>query len=177
MYNYHSTIVDNHYFKSPWYEWPVIAWPMWYYSADRAFVGENMVSSISLMGNPAVWWTGLVGLVSCTGIFLMQKKKDVRLLLVILGFASQYLPWVLVPRSTYIYHYFASVPFMIAAIALALEYLSSRYRVAARVTAIVLVVAAAGLFALFYPLESGLPASYNYVEKLRWFDWYNFAPR
>ena len=27
-------------------------------------------------------------------------------LLIAVGFASQYLPWVLVPRSTFIYHYF-----------------------------------------------------------------------
>ena len=30
------------------------------------------------------------------------------------------------------------------------------------------------LFAMFYPLESGKPTSYNYAMLLRWFDWYNF---
>ena len=35
------------------------------------------------------------------------------MILVLIGFASQFLPWVLVPRSTFIYHYFASVPFII----------------------------------------------------------------
>ena len=177
MYSYHANIVDTHYFNTPWYEWPIIVWPMWYFSSDTAFTGRGTVSSISLMGNPAVWWTGILCLVAVTGIYLMQKKKDHRLLLVIIGFASQYLPWVLVPRSTYIYHYFASVPFIIAATALCIEYLESRYPRAARSLRIVLVAAALILFVMFYPLESGMPVSYRYAKILRWFDWYNFAPQ
>ncbi|MBQ9408641.1 MAG: phospholipid carrier-dependent glycosyltransferase [Clostridia bacterium] len=174
MYNYHANIVDNHYFKTPWYEWPIIVWPMWYFSSDTAFTGRGVVSSISLMGNPAVWWSGLIALIACTGIWLMQKKKDSRLLITVIGFASQYLPWVLVPRSTYIYHYFASVPFIIAATALVSEYVGMRSRRTAKWLRFGLVIASLILFAMFYPLESGYPCSYSYAKLLRWFDWYNF---
>ena len=44
----------------------------------------------------------------------------------LVSFLSQYLPWVLVPRSTFIYHYFASVPFIILATAPGLRYLERR---------------------------------------------------
>ncbi|MBQ3761505.1 MAG: glycosyltransferase family 39 protein [Clostridia bacterium] len=175
MYSYHSNITDTHYFKSPWYEWPLIVWPMWYFSSDTAFTGQGVVSSISLMGNPAVWWTGIFAMVVCAGLFAMQKKKDMRLLILLVGFASQYLPWVLVPRSTYIYHYFTSVPFIILATVLALDYLSQRHRKGAMITAAVIVGLALVLFIAFYPLESGYSCSYSYAMKLRWFDWYNFA--
>ena len=174
MFSYHSNVVDTHYFKSPWYEWPLIIWPMWYFSSDTAYTGRGVVSSISLMGNPAVWWPGILAMTACAGIWLMQKKKDKRLPVLLIAFASQYLPWVLVPRSTYIYHYFASVPFIIAAIALATEYLGEKYRRTTLWLRIALVVAAAALMIVFYPLESGYPCSYSYAEKLRWFDWYNF---
>ena len=30
------------------------------------------------------------------------------------------------------------------------------------------------LFAMFYPLESGLPVARSYAQLLRWFKWYNF---
>ena len=30
------------------------------------------------------------------------------------------------------------------------------------------------LFAMFYPLESGLPVLRSYAQCLRWFKWYNF---
>ena len=35
---------------------------------------------------------------------------------IFIGLLAQYLPWVLVPRGTYIYHYFASLPFLMLSI-------------------------------------------------------------
>lgn len=174
MYNYHSTLVDNHYFKTPWYEWPLIVKPMWYYSADLAYTGRGVVSSISCMGNPAVWWTGLAALIVMLVRLCWGGLKDKNALIVAIGFASQFLPWVLVPRSTFIYHYFASVPFIIIAIALCWQYLARVDRLTAKYLMGALLIAAFVLFAMFYPLESGKPTSYNYAMLLRWFDWYNF---
>ena len=91
-----------------------------------------------------------------------------------IGFASQFLPWVLVPRSTFIYHYFASVPFIIIASALLLDWIRSKSETAFQVTSGALLASSALLFAAFYPLESGLPCSRAYAKYLRWFKWYNF---
>jgi len=52
----------------------------------------------------------------------LHYKKDRRVWMIALSFAAQYLPWALVPRSTFIYHFFASVPFIILAAVLVLEY-------------------------------------------------------
>ncbi len=175
MYGYHSGLVDDHFFKSPWYQWPFIGKPMWYYSADIDYTGRGIVSSISCMGNPAVWWTGIIAFIICLAILAVRRKTDHRLLIIAIGFASQFLPWVLVPRSTFIYHYFASVPFIIMATVLLIEYFESKYRKAAFVTSVCLMCAALILFAMFYPLESGVKCSYDYAMLLRWFDWYNFA--
>ena len=114
MFNYHAGLGgDTHYFRSDWYEWPIIWWPMWFYSGS-GYLADGMISSISCMGNPAVWWFGLFSLVYVTLRACWMRRCSRRDMLLILGFASQYLPWVLVPRSTFIYHYFASVPFLIA---------------------------------------------------------------
>lgn len=174
MYNYHSTLVDNHYFKTPWYEWPLIVKPMWYYSSDIAYTGRGVVSSISCMGNPAVWWMGLAALIVMLVRLCWGGLKDKNALYVAIGFASQFLPWVLVPRSTFIYHYFASIPFIILAIALCWKYLAKIDRFAAEYSMGALLIAALVLFAMFYPLESGKATSYDYAMLLRWFDWYNF---
>ena len=177
MYNYHSTLVDNHYFKTPWYEWPLIVKPMWYYSADIEFVGRGTVSSISCMGNPAVWWTGLAALLASLWLLATEKRVDQAVLLMVIGFLSQFLPWVLVPRSTFIYHYFASVPFIIIAIALIWNRFSEYSPRVARAGMIALLSAALVLFAMFYPLESGHHTSLDYAMHLRWFNWYNFDPQ
>ena len=94
--------------------------------------------------------------------------------MVVIGFASQFLPWVLVPRSTFIYHYFASVPFIIIASVLMLDAVRRRSPRAFDVASCTLLAAAAALFVMFYPLESGLPCARDYARHLRWFKWYNY---
>lgn len=182
MFSYHSGLTnDDHYFKSPWYEWPLIIKPMWYYSSD--YVPYEVVSSISCMGNPAVWWVGLIAMIFAMGRLLgwmgnwlvrFKNLPDRSYLFVVIGFLSQYLPWVLVPRSTFIYHYFASVPFIILATVLLLNYLRTRAPRAYRPVWIGYLAIVLLLFIGFYPLMSGAPVSRDYAMLLRWFNWYNF---
>ena len=174
MLNYHAGLgSDTHYYRSPWYQWPVIWWPMWYYSGT-AYMPEGMISSISCMGNPAVWWTGLIALIAILIGSAWKRRAPRTWLLVLIGFASQFLPWVLVPRSTFIYHYFASVPFIILCTVLMLDWVRRRSPKAFQWTSGVLLAAALVLFVAFYPLESGLPVARSYAECLRWFKWCNF---
>ena len=174
MYNYHSGLGgDTHYFRSPWYQWPIIWWPMWYYSGT-SYMPDGVISSISCMGNPAVWWFGLAALIFVVVRMCLMRRAPRTYVMVIIGFASQFLPWVLVPRSTFIYHYFASVPFIIIASVLLLKWIRSRSETAFKVTTILLTVSALVLFIAFYPLESGLPVARWYANCLRWFKWYNF---
>ena len=78
------------------------------------------------------------------------------------------------PRSTFIYHYFASVPFIILASVLLLNWLRKKNPSGFRVTASVLLTLSLLLFIAFYPLESGMPVARSYAQYLRWFNWYNF---
>ncbi len=172
--DYHAGLGgDTHYFRSPWYQWPIIWWPMWYYSGN-AYVPDGMISSISCMGNPAVWWTGLIALIALVIYTAHRRRAKKTHLMILIGFASQFLPWVLVPRSTFIYHYFASVPFIILCIALMLKEIGARRPMLARRIGVCLIVAALVLFIGFYPLESGTPVSRSYAQLLRWFNWYNY---
>lgn len=172
--DYHAGLGgDTHYFRSPWYQWPIIWWPMWYYSGAD-YVASDMVSSISCMGNPAVWWTGLVCLIALLILSAWKRRTPKVWLLALIGFTSQFLPWVLVPRSTFIYHYFASVPFIILCTALCLDRLALRNHRAFKWTAALLLAAALVLFAAFYPLESGVTVEKSYAKYLRWFKWYNY---
>ncbi|MBQ8110125.1 MAG: phospholipid carrier-dependent glycosyltransferase, partial [Clostridia bacterium] len=174
IFSYHAGLGgDTHYFRSPWYQWPVIWWPMWYFSGT-AYMPEGMISSISCMGNPAVWWFGLAAMLYVTVRMCWQRRAPGRYIMVVVGFASQFLPWVLVPRSTFIYHYFASVPFIIIASVLLLDAIRRRSEQAFHITSGALLGAALILFTAFYPLESGLPCSREYAKYLRWFKWYNY---
>ena len=186
MFEYHKNLVAEHYFASPWYEWPVIAKPMWYYNAD--FKGAGMASSILAFGNPAVWWTGLAGILFVLGMSVYRNAlpalrilpgrdddADRAMPVIAVGFLSAYLPWVLVSRLTFIYHYFASVPFIILATAQGFRYLERHRPRTARTLIAVLCVTALVLFIAFYPLASGVEVPRAWCDAVSWFDnwmWY-----
>ena len=186
MLDYHANLVAEHYFASPWYEWPLIVKPMWYYQAD--FRTPGMASSILSFGNPAVWWTGLAGILfvlvysvyrnalpALGAIAGREDESDRVMPIICVAFLSGYLPWVLVSRLTFIYHYFASVPWIIIATALGLKYLSRHYKKLAYALAALLAVAAVALFIAFYPLASGVEVPRAWCDAVNWFGswmWY-----
>lgn len=171
MYDYHSKLKATHGFGSPWYEWPLMVRPIWYYSGKPA-VGADQVSSIWSFGNPAVWWIGLVAFI-VTLFFLKNRDKNRGMFVVAVAFFSQFLPWVLVTRLTFIYHYFAMVPFLIFSIVYIAKWLLDKrpeWKWGVWGYAGVAVL----LFVLFYPVLSGMTVSKWYVDHfLRWFGtWY-----
>ena len=186
MWDYHTDLNATHSFSSMWYEWPVIGKPMWYYSAD--YKGAGMASSILAFGNPAVWWTGLAAIIfvlvyslyrnAMPSLGLCARRRDEMdraMPVIAVGFLSAYLPWVLVARLTFIYHYFASVPFIILATAQAARYMHRRWPKVTNVLMVILVVIALVLFIGFYPLASGLEVPRAWCDAMNWFKgwmWY-----
>ncbi len=181
MWNYHTDLNATHSFASMWYEWPVIAKPMWYYNAD--YKGAGMASSILSFGNPAVWWTGLVAIIfvlaysayrnAAPSLGLCARRRDEldrAMPVIAMGFLSAYLPWVLVARLTFIYHYFASVPFIILATAQAARYMERSRPRLTNALMVILVVIALVLFIGFYPLASGMEVPRAWCDMMNWFD-------
>lgn len=197
----------DHSFYSPWYQWPVIYKPMWY--ASNQFEPEGYQSSILAMGNPAVWWTGLLAILAVCALWvkshmlrdktlsLHTTRDDPRCALILVCYFVQLLPWVLVPRGTYIYHYFPCVPFLILAIILCLDMIAEKEPKAIEQTdkgaaeaparrtisgkkialglLIFLLVCAAVLFIGFFPYASGVTVSQKWMDAMKWFDgwlWY-----
>jgi Gpi18-like mannosyltransferase/predicted membrane-bound dolichyl-phosphate-mannose-protein mannosyltransferase len=165
MLTYHADVVGTHPFSSHWWEWPFNTRPMWMYVN---YVSDGVRQGISSFGNPAVWWMGVAAVVYA--LASLFKKKDAVPLFLLMAYAAQYLPWVLVSRETYIYHYFPSVPFMVLMIVYFFKSLSANNtKWAVAYGSLVF-----ALFALFYPILSGAVVSVSFVEAfLRWLPgWY-----
>ncbi len=165
MYNYHSTLVSEHDFSSRWYQWPIMTRPIWYYSGH---VSDTISEGISAFGNPLVWWAGIPAFFYM--VYLAIMKKDGKARFLVIGYLAQYMPWFLVSRTTYIYHYFPSVPFVVLMLGYVFSLFAKEKR--GRIAAVFVYTAAAvGLFILFYPVLSGHPIDKNFVSTfLRWFD-------
>lgn len=156
MYKYHSELKATHPFSSPWYFWPIGYKPVWYYDGK---VAEGMVSSIALHSNPFIWWTGIVAMLYALKEMVVERSKQYGFLIV--AILAVYVPYMLVPRIMYLYHYFPVVPLMILAIVgliKALDEASNKPIYLWYGTIAVLV------FAFCYPIYSGfvIPEQYAY---------------
>jgi len=165
MFRYHSTLVATHPFESTWIQWPFMVKPMWYYAGANLPLGK--MSSIVSMGNPAIWWVGVFAVIGT--VIVGIKKRDKLALFLIVGGLAQYVPWMFVKRLTFIYHYFASVPFVMFCIVYMVAYYQDRnektkYYVYGYMALVLL------LFIIFYPIISGLIVDKSYVVNyLTWF--------
>jgi dolichyl-phosphate-mannose-protein mannosyltransferase len=167
MLTYHSGVNDTHPFSSSWYQWPVMERPIWYYGAKSEYLGEGLASSIVSFGNPAVWWGGTVFMIALAAGEILKHGKTK--LFILTGFLSQYLPWVFIGRTVFIYHYFASVPFIILATVYVFRIMSARFAYS-KVYLSAFAAAALILFIMFYPVLSGAVVARDYIiHNLKWF--------
>ena len=176
MLSYHATpgLGMDHPFYSPWWEWPIIGKPMYYASRQYLPADSALSHSIFSFGNPVLWWGALPALL--VAIFLRIRDRhylregsearwhlyslsgDRRYGFVFVGLLAQYLPWVLVPRGTYIYHYFASIPFLILILALLLSDGEDARPKAARIAGWCFLGLALIAFIIFLPYATGMAA-------------------
>ena len=170
MYRYHHDLTATHTCQSAWYEWPFTSRSVWFYFRS---LGENRVSDISSTGSPAVWWVSAIGaiLLAVEALFRRTKRENTHWkqagYILLIAIASNYLPWTLVPRCTFQYHFFTTFPFVVLAAILFLQHLEESGEISGKVKWIWLAVAAA-YFILLYPAASGLPMPRLYAQFLEY---------
>ena len=149
MYWYHSSLTAPHPAGSPWWSWPLVLKPVyWYFGAAGG--GDN--AYIYDAGNVVLFWAGLVAFVWCA--IAAIRARSVALGFVVFAGLVQYVAWIPIGRVLFFYHFFTGLPFYLLALAAGLAYLWETAR--SRVVIGYLAVAAAA-FAYFYPFISAQP--------------------
>lgn len=165
MFSYHSNLVSTHPYSSRWYQWPIMYRPIWYYSGN---ISKEVAEGISAFGNPLVWWAGIPAF--CYMVYLTFRKKDKKALFLCIAYLAEYVPWMFVTRTTYIYHYFTSVPFIVMMVGYSIYNIVEKWP-KLKIGAWAYCVVGIGMFVLFYPVLSGQPVNREFVYQwLRWFD-------
>ena len=163
MFTYHSGLVATHPYSSRWWQWLLDLRPILYYLS----YGDGTVSTIGAFVNPLLCWGGLLAL---PVLAYRAVRHDRTALFVLVGYLAQVLPWVFISRLTFEYHYFAATLFLV----LALGYVFDRLRQRGYFGIVYAFTAASGaLFALFYPVLTGVTVSRSYAwNVLKWLpDW------
>lgn len=163
MFTYHAGLVATHPYSSRWWQWLLDLRPILYYLS----YGDGTVSTIGAFVNPLLCWGGLLAL---PVLAYRAVRHDRTALFLLVGYLAQVLPWVFISRLTFEYHYFAATLFLV----LALGYVFDRLRQRGSFGIVYVFTAASGaLFALFYPVLTGVTISRSYAwNVLKWLpDW------
>lgn len=163
MLTYHQGVDQAHPYSSRWYQWLFDLKPILYY---LSYNGETK-SAFGAFNSPLISWAGLVALIFSIGAFYKRRKPQV--LLIWVGYLCQFLPWVIISRTTFAYHYFGAILFLVIAISYVFDELLERNPKNDK-----LIYGFTGLntamFAAFYPVLSGMEVSIQYcIDWLKWF--------
>ena len=167
MLSAHANLSESHPYGSPWWSWPLMKRPIYFWNSSSA--AARMYS----VGNPVVWWGGtLLFVVVLVNLLLARVtqftpqpepgRQRPRFWLPIVGFAAAYAPLADVSRVLFMYHYFTPLIFSLILVVLWLDYVGWTHgdsllhqRASYYVVIAVLVLGFAVLTPLTYGLETG----------------------
>ncbi|GHV09474.1 hypothetical protein FACS1894217_13880 [Clostridia bacterium] len=165
MFNYHSSLKSTHSYQSRWYLWLLDIRPICYFYRNN----DGMVSVIDAWNNPIISWGGLLAII--TAAIDVFKRKSFHAAFVIFGFFSVMIPWMVVSRITFSYHYFPANIFLIIALCYLLKRVTEVWpRKKVRNHAIVFFAVCLGVFIMFFPAVVGVPSPVDYTHYImQWF--------
>ncbi|WP_144998760.1 dolichyl-phosphate-mannose--protein mannosyltransferase [Kocuria marina] len=107
-YSFHAGLSSHHTYMAGPATWPVMARPTSYFyeSPGRSVDGctvESCSQAILNLGNPAVWWVGILAVP--LGLWLWAVLRDWRFGALVGVYAAGYLPWFLYPERTMFFFY------------------------------------------------------------------------
>ncbi len=161
MYTANAGITAEHPYGSRWYSWPLDRKPIYYWTDNQPPSGRT--ANIYFAGNPVLWWL-VLAFVALTLILIVGKKsrRSVKpiFFILLLAYFANLLPFILVKRVSFLYHYLPSATF---GILLAALYLAQIYQKKKIFWAIFLFIIAG--FIILAPYSYGLPIS-NWLNNL-----------
>lgn len=161
MFTANASIRTEHPYGSRWYSWPIDRKPIYYWTDGQPPSGKS--ANIYFVGNPVLWWLALA-FVALTLILIVGKKSRRGLkpifYILLLAYFANLLPFILVKRVSFLYHYLPAASF---GILLAALYLTQIYQ-KKKIFVVIFLLILAG-FLVLTPYSYGLLIP-NWLNKL-----------
>jgi dolichyl-phosphate-mannose--protein O-mannosyl transferase len=159
---YHMRLEATHTYQSSWWQWPLALRPVWYWLGPS----DAGVARIYGSHNPILVWMYLPAV-----LWLVARSfrgRPALACVLAIGFFGQWLPWALVPRIAFAYHFLPAVPWGALSLG-ALVAWTWRRGLAGRSVASIYVGLVVAAFVFFYPIWTGLPLTERAFEWRMWF--------
>jgi dolichyl-phosphate-mannose-protein mannosyltransferase len=182
LLSFHSDSVDpkSHPYESKWYTWPFAQRPMGYFFEVIGEGNDTDFTSVHLFPNPMLYWFGLAAVLILSGKFLMATRSFLFtrtadftyffMFFVVFGYFGNLLPWILVSRSTFLYHYQPSSGFAFLALAFFVSSLLDNNKGQNRLFASIIITLILAATIYWIPLQLGISVNKDYFYQLMWFD-------
>jgi dolichyl-phosphate-mannose-protein mannosyltransferase len=161
MFWYHSQLVATHPSQSSALSWPLNIKPVWFW----VDYGDKLTGNIYALGNPLIFWTGLLAI--CFTLLLAIKSRDKRLWYLLLAYPVCWIQWIKSPRIMFLYHYLPAIPFLCIMLAVVLATIL-KFDKKLRWFVYFFVFSVMVTFIHFYPFWTGIPITNEKVKQLRW---------
>ncbi|HUG84654.1 MAG TPA: phospholipid carrier-dependent glycosyltransferase, partial [Euzebya sp.] len=165
IFRFHRGLEAEHPYRAPATTWVLMTRPVAYYyescastredRSEPCEVAEDHVAEVLGIGNPAMWWSALIGYPWL--LWFAVRRRSWPAITIVLFLFGQALPYLLSPRPVFLFYMTPAVPF----IGLSLAYLADRAldsETMRWVPALITVVSLVG-FAFWAPLFLGLEIS------------------
>lgn len=136
--------------------------------------GETCMRQVLLLGNPILWWGGIVALAVAVAVWV--GRKDWRFGIPVLGVGSTWLPWLQYDdRTIFLFYAVAILPFVVLALVLSMGLLigpsttPTPRRTAGVVASGLFLLAVLAAFAFFWPIWTDELITHSDWMRRMWF--------
>ncbi|MBP0014001.1 MAG: phospholipid carrier-dependent glycosyltransferase [Roseofilum sp. SBFL] len=171
---YHNRIgggEEVHPYCSSWFSWPFLIRPVAYYY--QAVNDGQVIFDVHAFGNPLLWWSSTVAIALLSLCFLQRYSSPPLFNLSLylgINYITNWLPWSIVSRCLFLYHYMGALIFAILALSVILERWLYHSRRKFRILAIGILGVMAIAFLFWLPIYLGLPLSPQGFRLRMWFN-------
>ena len=137
--------------------WAVLARPVGYYFQNNI---DGYFRVVQGLGNPILWWFSTLTIVGISIASILPKSRQFANIgitnYLLLGYFSNYVPWLIVKRCLFLYHYMSAAMFSFVVLAwLVCQMLSQKGLIRYLGYGIIAVVLITQIF--FMPIWLGIP--------------------
>ncbi|MDZ7586156.1 MAG: glycosyltransferase family 39 protein [Patescibacteria group bacterium] len=154
IYWYQTHLTATHSYQSTAWQWPLLIRPVWFYVNYL----KDSIANIYNLGNPAIFWGGLIALAQ--GPFLKRSFKAGPYWYLLISYFALFSPFIFSPRIMFLHHYLPALPFLCLILAKAIfpsKKLSAIY------LGVIII-----LFLFFYPLNTAIPINKDFLKFWFW---------
>jgi len=176
---YHRTMVseNEHPYCSEWYSWPILVKPIAYYFSQNYFSSGTWFTSVHLLPNPLLNWLSLLAIItmiirysSSIAKYRPARKNFQKMALILsVGFLINLVPWSIIDRCLFLYHYQPSYVFSMLALAFLVSEQWERNGIMRKITPSSIIALIIVSFLYWLPIQLGFEIPENEFYRRMWF--------